>query len=159
MIAPLLNLLVNCFEQSRSDTLTAKVLQAINNLMTWPLPSKMIKKTQKVIRNQVFDVLAQRGLDTAAPIVQACFGVLATLLEKRSLDLNQQQSEILVDLIRGSIDNATVLQKASFKLAKALIHRKVLAPCVYDLVEHMCELLVIAQDENVRRDCRAVVVR
>ncbi len=144
MLSPLVELLTTCFEQSRSDLLTAKVAQALTVMLNWPLAGglgaagigtgdndgdgndqgesgntdsgrsgntsscsnnnendneaagddkarqlpqqnkKSLQKQQrraqktrarrlhKRLRNQCFEVISQRGMDTAAPVVQVC---------------------------------------------------------------------------------------
>lgn len=75
------------------------------------------------------------------------------------MPLKEQNLRLLVQLLTSSINDVTSsYQNSAFQLVKVLVECKVMLPELYDLMEKLIDLIVLAHRKNVRESASSTVV-
>ena len=154
-------------------TLFSSLLKCMFYLGRMPLPS--LKKVLYPLTNAVMKVLVKnKRHEHGNPLSLKCFKWISMVLNdelgvyvhadiegdpedrpKAQFSLKSDQVEALVASILPDLEFVD-RQNTIFSLIKALISRHYLLPCVYDLMDKIQSLLIVAASASVRQLCRQV---
>ncbi|KAJ2220460.1 U3 snoRNP protein, partial [Coemansia sp. RSA 520] len=134
------DMIQNCFK------LLASLLRSkhAESLMAGYEPEELETPEKDEVGKTASDKKAKKGKKPAVRISADCM--------KDSL-ISEQQLRDLIDFIRPDIEE-TERQATAFSLIRAILTRRMIVDSLYKLLDNIRELMITAQDANVREVCR-----
>ena len=131
-------------------------LRAAAALSRCPLPN--LPDALPVIQKQMLVLLRHAG-GLHSSLAQTTVRALAIVLrEGRASPPPTRQLTELLQLVAPELD-APDAQASVFALLRAIVARAFVVPEVYDIMDHVAELLVVSHDPQVRDVCRALYLQ
>lgn len=148
LLDPFISLLGQCLS-SKQATVTTTAVRCLSPLVRLPLPS--LKSHADKIKNSLL-VIVQGSINASSPLSESCIKLLTTLLRTTRVTLSADQLYMLTQfpLFVDLAKNPTIF---ALSLLKAIVHRKLVVPEIYDVVQIVAGLLVQSQQEHIRKKC------
>ncbi|XP_073273960.1 uncharacterized protein [Primulina huaijiensis] len=154
LLDPFVGLLGQCLS-SKHANVTATAVRCLSRLVRLPLPS--LQSHADKIKISLL-VIVQGSINASSPLSESCVKLLTTLLRSTRVTLSAGQlymliqSPLFVDLAK----NPTFF---TLSLLKAIVHRKLVVPEIYDIVQIVAELMVQSQQEHIRKKCGQIFLQ
>ena len=139
---------------SRHDALVDGALSSLSYLVTQPLPS--LDKTLSRVARRTFALLER--LPASSPLVKAALRLVTVVLRQgKGVKFTREQ---LAALTRFVVDDIDKLRQHSttFALLRAVLHRALLIPDLYELMTRVATLMVRCETAAVRDQSRSLFV-
>ncbi|KAI7881842.1 hypothetical protein K492DRAFT_206553 [Lichtheimia hyalospora FSU 10163] len=120
-------------------------------LMRYPLPS--LQRLMPVVIKRNFQLIKQAST-TKSDTVQNCIKLLTVCIRDPEWKITDNQLVYLIVTIQPDIEEPD-RQSTVFGLIRAIISRKLMAPELYDLMEHISQVMVTNQAREIRDQARA----
>ncbi|XP_073295585.1 uncharacterized protein [Primulina huaijiensis] len=148
LLDPFVSLLGQCLS-SKHENVTTTAVRCLSPLVRLPLPS--LQSHADDIKNSLL-VIVQGSINASSPLSESCIKLLTTLLRSTRITLSAGQLYMLTQfpLFVDLAKNPTIF---ALSLLKAIVHRKLVVPEIYDVVQIVAELMVQSQHEHIRKKC------
>ena len=181
MVDALVPVLACVFAQSKSPRTLVLVLRCLSSLLAWKSLSSPARYMPVVIK-QIFKVLGTQGMgaiggskqtsgggsqsalsnsvrSTQADLTQAAFRTLTVVFSHQAVvTLNDAQVSSLVLLVQADLEHVD-RQAAAFALLKAIVHRGLEAPEIYDMMVKVTSLLFQSGSRANREAASSVLTK
>ncbi|XP_057768678.1 uncharacterized protein LOC130988750 [Salvia miltiorrhiza] len=154
LLDPFVSLLGQCLS-SKYDNIITAAFRCFSLIVSLPLPS--LQSQADKIKNSLL-VIAQGSVNVNSQLAESCMKLLTTLLRSKRVTLSADQLRMLIQFPLF-VDFAKSPSFIALSLLKAIIHRKLVVPEIYDLVRIVAELMVQSQDEPIRKKCRQILLQ
>lgn len=154
LLDPFVSLLGQCLSSKYENIITA-ALRCLSLLVRLPLPS--LQSQADKIKNSLL-VIAQGSVNASSQLTESCMKLLTTLLQSTRVTLSVDQLHMLIQFPLF-VDFAKNPSFVALSLFKAIVHRKLVVPEIYDLVQIVAELMVQSQDEPIRKKCSQILLQ
>ncbi|KAL0366725.1 UNVERIFIED_CONTAM: Small subunit processome component 20 [Sesamum radiatum] len=124
-------------------------------LVRLPLPS--LESQADNIKNSLL-VIAQGSVNASSQLTESCIKLLTALLRSTRVTLSADQLHMLIQFPMF-VDFAKNPSFAALSLLKAIVHRKLVVPEIYDIVQIVAELMVQSQLEPIRKKCSQILLQ
>ena len=148
--------IVQCLKIS-SNNILGKSLKILTKLFDTRL--FVIKKNLKKIGSNLFKNLGILNLsDSDKTIAQTILSCLTEILNKFSFyEISDYQMKLLINFLKIYI-NKLEIKSYIFSCLFAIIKRKFLHPCIYDMIEYIQETFLISFDEATKSLCENIII-
>ncbi|KAG8377667.1 hypothetical protein BUALT_Bualt08G0056700 [Buddleja alternifolia] len=154
LLDPFVNLLGQCLS-SKYDNIITAALRCLSLLVRLPLPS--LQSQADKIKNSLL-VIAQGSVNTSSELTESCIKLLTTLLRSTRVTLSADQLHMLIQFPLF-VDFAKNPSFVALSLLKAIVHRKLVVPEIFDVVQIVAELMVQSQLEPIRKKCSQILLQ
>lgn len=154
LLDPFVSLLGQCLSSKYENVITA-AFRCLSLVVRLPLPS--LQSQADKIKNTLL-VIAQGSVNTNSQLTESCIKLLTTLLRSKRVTLSADQLHMLIQFPLF-VDFANSPSFIALSLLKAIIHRKLVVPEIYDIVQIVAELMVQSQDEPIRKKCSKMLLQ
>ncbi|XP_042045018.1 small subunit processome component 20 homolog [Salvia splendens] len=154
MLDPFVSLLGQCLS-SKYENIIIAAFRCFSLMVRLPLPSLQLQADK--IKNSLL-VIAQGSVKINCQLIESCMKLLTTLLQSERVTLSTDQLHMLIQFPLF-VDFAKRPSFVALSLLKAIIHRKLLVPEIYDLVQIVAEMMVQSQDEPIRKKCSKILLQ
>jgi hypothetical protein len=155
-IEVLLFSVISCLKIS-SNNILAKSLKILTNLFDTRL--FVIKKNLKKIGSNLFKNLGiitfNESDKNVAQIILSCFKELLTKFT--FFEVSEHQMKLLINFLKIFINNLE-MKSAIFSVLLAVVKRKFLHPCIYDMVDYIQESYLVSFDEATKKLCEIILL-
>ncbi|XP_073124564.1 uncharacterized protein [Henckelia pumila] len=154
LLDPFISLLGQCLSSKHANVTTTAV-RCLSPLVRLPLPSLQCHADK--IKNSLM-VIVQGSVNASSPLSESCIKLLTTLLRSTRVTLSARQLYMLTQfpLFVDLAKNPTFF---ALSLLKAIVHRKLVVPEIYDVVQIVAELMVQSQQEHIRKKCGQIFLQ
>ncbi|KAL0287544.1 UNVERIFIED_CONTAM: Small subunit processome component 20 [Sesamum calycinum] len=143
LLDPFVSLLGQCLS-SKYESVIIAALRCLPPLVRLPLPS--LQSQADNIKNSLL-VIAQGSVNAGSQLTESCIKLLTALLRSTRVTLSADQLHMLIQFPMF-VDFAKNPSFAALSLLKAIVHRKLVVPEIYDIVQIVAELMVQSQLET-----------
>ncbi|XP_051119137.1 uncharacterized protein LOC127243259 [Andrographis paniculata] len=154
LLDPFVSLLGRCLN-SKYESITTTALRCLSPLVKLPLP--MLQSQADQIKNSLL-VIAQGSIISSPQLMEACIKLLTVLLQSTKITLSADQLHMLIQFPLF-VDLARNPSFVALSLLKAIVHRKLVVPEIYDVVQIVAELMVQSQQEPIRKKCSQILLQ
>ncbi|KAM7259266.1 hypothetical protein ACFE04_015007 [Oxalis oulophora] len=154
MLDPFANLLGDCLGSKYEDVISAS-LKCLTQLLPLPLPS--LKSQADRIKVAVLDIAQNLG-NLQSPLVESSLKLLIVLLRSTKVSLSSEQLRLLIQFPLF-VDIERTPSFTALSLLKAVVHRKLVVPELFDIIVRVAELMVTSQDESIRKKCSRILLQ
>ncbi|KAH6786084.1 hypothetical protein C2S51_038539 [Perilla frutescens var. frutescens] len=154
LLDPFVSLLAQCLS-SKYENITTAALRCLSLVVRLPLPSLQWQADK--IKNSLL-VIARGSVNANSQLTESCMKLLITLLRSKRVNLSPDQLHMLIQFPLF-VDFSKSPSNIALLLLKAIIHRKLVVPEIYDLVQIVAELMVQSQDEPIRKKCSQILLQ
>jgi len=148
---------VVCCLKINSNNILSKSLKILTKLFDSRL--FMIKKNLKKIGSNLFKNLGVINLsESDKPIAQTILSCISEILKKfKFFEINESQMKILINFLKIHI-NKLEIKSYIFACLLAILKRKFLHPCIYDMIDYIQETFLISFDEATKSLCENIFI-
>ncbi|KAK4388003.1 Small subunit processome component 20 [Sesamum angolense] len=136
LLDPFVSLLGQCLS-SKYESVIIAALRCLPPLVRLPLPS--LQSQADNIKNSLL-VIAQGSVNAGSQLTESCIKLLTALLRSTRVTLSADQLHMLIQFPMF-VDFAKNPSFAALSLLKAIVHRKLVVPEIYDIVQIVAELM------------------
>ncbi|KAL0424959.1 UNVERIFIED_CONTAM: Small subunit processome component 20 [Sesamum radiatum] len=154
LLDPFVSLLGQCLS-SKYESVIIAALRCLPPLVRLPLPS--LQSQADNIKNSLL-VIAQGSVNAGSQLTESCIKLLTALLRSTRVTLSADQLHMLIQFPMF-VDFAKNPSFAALSLLKAIVHRKLVVPEIYDIVQIVAELMVQSQLEPIRKKCSQILLQ
>ncbi|KAG6388570.1 hypothetical protein SASPL_149999 [Salvia splendens] len=154
LLDPFVSLLGQCLS-SKYENIITSAFRCFSLIVRLPLPSLQWQADK--IKNSLL-VIAQGSVKINSQLTESCMKLLTTLLRSERVTLSTDQLHMLIQFPLF-VDFAKSPSFVTLSLLKAIIHRKLVVPEIYDLVQIVAEMMVQSQDEPIRKKCSKILLQ
>ncbi|KAL1533475.1 small subunit processome component 20 isoform X1 [Salvia divinorum] len=154
LLDPFVSLLDQCLS-SKYENIITPAFRCFSLIVRLPLPSLQWQADK--IKNSLF-VIAQGSVKVNSQLTESCLKLLTTLLRSKRVTLSTDQLHMLIQFPLF-VDFAKSPSFVALSLLKAIIHRKLVVPEIYDLIQIVAEMMVQSQDEPIRKKCSKILLQ
>ncbi|XP_042033869.1 small subunit processome component 20 homolog [Salvia splendens] len=154
LLDPFVSLLGQCLS-SKYENIITSAFRCFSLIVRLPLPSLQWQADK--IKNSLL-VIAQGSVKINCQLTESCMKLLTTLLRSERVTLSTDQLHMLIQFPLF-VDFAKSPSFVALSLLKAIIHRKLVVPEIYDLVQIVAEMMVQSQDEPIRKKCSKILLQ
>ncbi|XP_047962589.1 small subunit processome component 20 homolog isoform X2 [Salvia hispanica] len=154
LLDPFVSLLGQCLS-SKYENIITSAFRCFSLIVRLPLPSLQWQADK--IKNSLL-VIAQGSVKINSQLTESCMKLLTTLLRSERVTLSSDQLHMLIQFPLF-VDFAKSPSFVALSLLKAIIHRKLVVPEIYDLVQIVAEMMVQSQDEPIRKKCSKILLQ
>ncbi|KAK6117565.1 hypothetical protein DH2020_048693 [Rehmannia glutinosa] len=154
LLDPFVGLLGQCLSSKYENVIIA-ALRCLVLLVRLPLPS--LQSEADKIKNSLL-VIAQGSVNASNQLTESCLKLLTTLLRSTRVTLSADQLHMLIQFPLF-VDLAKNPSFVALSLLKAIVHRKLVVPEIYDVVQIISELMVQSQLEPIRKKCSQILLQ
>ncbi|KAM7258000.1 hypothetical protein ACFE04_013741 [Oxalis oulophora] len=154
MLDPFANLLGDCLGSKYEDVISAS-LKCLAQILPLPLPS--LKSQADRIKVAVLDIAQNLG-NLQSPLVESSLKLLIVLLRSTKVSLSSEQLRLLIQFPLF-VDIERTPSFTALSLLKAVVHRKLVVPELFDIIVRVAELMVTSQDESIRKKCSRILLQ
>ncbi|KAL0433004.1 UNVERIFIED_CONTAM: Small subunit processome component 20 [Sesamum latifolium] len=140
---------------SKYESVIIAALRCLPPLVRLPLPS--LESQADNIKNSLL-VIAQGSVNASSQLTESCIKLLTALLRSTRVTLSADQLHMLIQFPMF-VDFAKNPSFAALSLLKAIVHRKLVVPEIYDIVQIVAELMVQSQLEPIRKKCSQILLQ
>ncbi|KAL2508708.1 ARM repeat superfamily protein [Forsythia ovata] len=154
MLDPFVSLLCKCLS-SKYESIISAALRCLSPLVRLPLPS--LESHDDKIKTSLL-AIAQGSVNASSQSMESCIKLLTVLLRSTKVTLSADQLQMLIQfpLFVDLEKNASFV---ALSLLKAVVHRKLVVPEIYDLVVRVADLMVKSHLEPVRKKCSQILLQ
>lgn len=148
---------VICCLKITSNNILSKSLKILTKLFDSRL--FVIKKNLKKIGSNIFKNLGVINLsDSDKTIAQTILSCISEILKKFTFfEVSDSQMKILINFLKIYINNLEI-KSYIFSCLFAIIKRKFLHPCIYDMIDYIQETYLISFDEATKSLCESILL-
>ncbi|KAL6505575.1 hypothetical protein OROHE_022954 [Orobanche hederae] len=154
LLDPFVGLLGQCLS-SKYENIISDAFRCFSMIVSLPLPS--LQSQADKIKGSLL-VIAQGSVNVNSQLAESCMKLLTRLLRSKTVALSADQLHMLIQFPLF-VDFSKSPTFIALSLLKAIIHRKLVVPEIYDLVQIVAELMVQSQDEPIRKKCRQILLQ
>ncbi|KZV29896.1 small subunit processome component 20 [Dorcoceras hygrometricum] len=154
LLDPFVSLLWRCLS-SKHGNVTTTAIKCLSPLVRLPLPS--LQSHADKIKNSLL-VIVQGSVNASSPLSESCIKLLTTLLRSTRVTFSAGQLHMLTQFPLF-VDLAKNPTFAALSLLKAIVHRKLEVPVIYDIIQIVAELMVQSQQEHIRKKCGQIFLQ
>lgn len=154
LLDPFITLLGQCLS-SKYENIIIAALRCLSLLVRLQLPS--LQSQAEKIKNSLL-VIAQGSVNASSQLTESCIKLLTTLLRSTKVTLSADQLHMLIQFPLF-VDFAKNPSFVALSLLKAIVHRKLVVPEIYDIVQIVAELMVQSQLEQTRKKCSQILLQ
>jgi len=148
---------VICCLKISSNNILSKSLKILTKLFDSRL--FVIKKNLKKIGSNLFKNLGIINLsDSDKTIAQTILSCISEILRKFTFfEVTDTQMKVLINFLKIYINNLEI-KSYIFACLFAIIKRKFLHPCIYDMIDYIQETYLISFDEATKSLCENIII-
>ncbi|EPS68888.1 hypothetical protein M569_05879, partial [Genlisea aurea] len=126
------------------------------SLIVW-LPLHSLQAESDEMKRALL-VIAQGSVNAKSELTDPCLKLLATLLHSSRVTLSNDQLCVLIQLPLF-LDLSKTPSFTALKLLKAIVHRKLVVPEIFDVIQVVAELMVQNQSDPIRKKCSEIMLQ
>ncbi|XP_022846936.1 small subunit processome component 20 homolog isoform X2 [Olea europaea var. sylvestris] len=154
MLDSFVSLLCKCLS-SKYESIVSTAIRCLSPLMRLPLPS--LESEGGKIKTSLL-AIAQGSINTGTQLMESCLKLLTVLLRSTKVTLSAEQLQMLIQF-PFFVDLEKNASSVALSLLKAIVHRKLVVPEIYDLVKRVADLMVTSHLEPVRKKCSQILLQ
>ncbi|CAA2935324.1 small subunit processome component 20 homolog [Olea europaea subsp. europaea] len=154
MLDSCVSLLCKCLS-SKYESIASAAIRCLSPLVRLHLPS--LESQGDKIKISLL-AIAQGSVNANTQSMESCIKLLTVLLRSTKVTLSADQLQMLIHFPLF-VDLEKNASSVALSLLKAVVHRKLVVPEIYDLVVRVANLMVTSHLEPVRKKCSQILLQ